>query len=133
MLIHEIVQTELVGILEFEFVVVGKESNQGEGFKELRGRLGILYQLLKQRSDMKSLLRVHSSHTFITDGNISLCIKYVNRLVWYAPEVIASATPTAFCRNTTVYRVSPILSTITAYIFGQNRDPHSLLLPFRIM
>lgn len=32
---------------------------------------------------------------------MSLCIRYVSRLVWYAPEVTARATSTAFCRSST--------------------------------
>jgi len=47
--------------------------------------------------------------TFITEGNKSLWIKYVSRVVWYAPDVTAKATSTAFSRISTVPVVSASL------------------------
>lgn len=44
----------------------------------------------------------------MSEGKRSRCVKYERRLVWYAPDVIAKATSTAFCRTCTNYYVSTI-------------------------
>lgn len=69
----------------------------------------------------------------MTEGNISRCIRYVRRLVWYAPDVTASATSMAFCRIST--RRGPLVAgSSQAVVAGPPGDyMHSPLLPFRIM
>lgn len=62
---------------------------------------------------------------------MSLCIRYVSRLVWYAPEVTARATSTAFCRSSTARFVSVSIfdEPWHGIFFGEN----VLVLPFRTM
>lgn len=62
---------------------------------------------------------------------MSLCIRYVSRLVWYAPEVTARATSTAFCRSSTAGFVS--VSDVDAPWHGYSLRENVLVLPFRTM
>lgn len=52
----------------------------------------------------------------MTDGNMSLCIKYVKRLVWYAPDVMARATSTAFCRISATSLRQPASSQLGPFV-----------------
>lgn len=65
------------------------------------------------------------------EGNMSLCIRYVSRLVWYAPEVTARATSTAFCLSSTAGFVSA--SGLHAPWRGIPSQKDVLVLPFRTM
>lgn len=47
----------------------------------------------------------------MTAGNRSLWMKYVNRLVWYAPAVTASTTSTAFCLSSKLFPLRIIRSS----------------------
>lgn len=71
--------------------------------------------------------------TFITEGNMSLCIRYVKRLVWYAPDVMARATLTALCRISTMCPRQHLYVPAGPSASGRGTGPHSLLLPLRIM
>lgn len=107
--VHKVIQTQLVWILELKLVIVCQETKECEGFEQFRDRVGILYQLAGRRSGQRTqkLRWVRAAvRTFMTEGNISRCIKYVRRLVWYAPDVTASATSMAFCRISTRQRPS---------------------------
>lgn len=54
----------------------------------------------------------HIRLTFITEGNKSLWIKYVSSVVWYAPEVTAKATSTAFTRISTITATTVVSASL---------------------
>lgn len=139
LLVDKVVQAQLVWVLKFELVVICKQTDESKRFKYLGGRVGFLYELAGSRSAWRNILSLPGwtvgGHTFITDGNISLCIRYVNRLVWYAPDVMAKATSTAFCRisTATCCQTSTSRHPDLVPIPGPRLGPHSPVLPFRIM
>lgn len=64
---------------------------------------------MRSRSQLKPVTDHDKSvlDTLITAGKRSRCMKYVNKLVWYAPEATASAASTALFRRSTASRQSP--------------------------
>jgi len=64
---------------------------------------------------------------------MSLCIRYVSRLVWYAPEVTARATSTAFCRSSTARIVSVSVFHAPWRGITPGGGGNVLILPFRTM
>lgn len=99
-LVDKVVQPLLVRVGELEFVVVGQKACEDKGLQRLSGRLGFLDELEGSASLHRVVLGGRLS-TFMMAGKRSRWIKYVRRLVWYAPAVTARTTSTAFLRRLT--------------------------------
>lgn len=101
-LVDKVVEPQLIGVLELEFVVVGKEADEGKGFEDRARLLGLSNKL--GRCELRFVVEKcwqRTERTFMMEGNRSRCIMYVRSVVWYAPAVVARRTSIALCRIST--------------------------------
>lgn len=73
-LVDKVVETELIGVLELEFVVVGEQAQEDKRFEDLGGRVAFLDKLHLGQLEGLDTVGLFC-RTFMTEGNRSRCMR----------------------------------------------------------
>lgn len=71
--IHKVIESKLIRVLKFKFVVIRQQTQQKERLKDLLRGITIMHKLYGVRN--QKIHPVGKLHTFINDGKRSRCVK----------------------------------------------------------